>query len=168
MISSTLLSIPLRASTSACSIRTTSSSSIIYRSFISSSSHQNQLPHSTDDSAPFNAPTPLPTASELKTSATRVAEQTMRRFWKTVNLRKHESTKNFPFPHYTVDLDNRSLRTPEFAVLRVPLERPLLAALIANEWQEQNSILKPHTLPLVSLVWLFSAELEELESGSDA
>lgn len=94
--------------------------------------------------------TPIPTASELKTSATRVAEQTMKRFWKTVSLTKHEATEKFPVPHYTIDLDKRSLRTPDFNVLRVGADRPLLAALIANEWQEQKNILKPHTLPLVS------------------
>lgn len=145
LISTTSRRIASTSTSSSCILNLNFAPSIC-RNFHSTRSKLNQ-----DANQQFpQSSTPIPTASELKTSATRVAEQTMKRFWKQVSLTKHQATEKFPVPHYTIDLDKRSLRTPDFNVLRVGTDRPLLAALIANEWQEQKSILKPHTLPLVS------------------
>lgn len=49
-----------------------------------------------------------------------------------------------------VTLDGRPLKTPDGNKLRLPPQKKVLAALIANEWDIQDKALKPHTLPLVS------------------
>ncbi|KAK0543164.1 ATP synthase mitochondrial F1 complex assembly factor 2 [Tilletia horrida] len=96
-------------------------------------------------------------------NASDAAERTLKRFWKTVSVQTHpasststsssNSNPNLKLPaHYTINLDKRSLRTPAGNVLRIPLERGLLAGLIAQEWAEQRTVLKPHALPLTSLV----------------
>ena len=81
---------------------------------------------------------------------TKRTERTMQRFWKEVYLRHVEPSDAEEC--FEIQLDKRSLRTPSGAVLRVPGDRPLLACLIAQEWDEQSQIVKPHSLPLTSLV----------------
>lgn len=50
----------------------------------------------------------------------------------------------------TVTLDHRPLKTPSGNVLLLPPSERLIAALIAHEWENQDKVLKPHTLPVVS------------------
>lgn len=84
-----------------------------------------------------------PTLSE---SATSKAERTLRRFWKKVDVAYHPTNSKL-----RVRLDGRALKTPSGSVLEIPADRPLLAAVIAKEWAEQEKILRPHSLPLTSL-----------------
>lgn len=48
-------------------------------------------------------------------------------------------------------LDGRPLRTPSGARLAIPADRKILAMLIANEWENQNQVLKVPGLPMTSL-----------------
>jgi ATP synthase F1 complex assembly factor 2 len=52
---------------------------------------------------------------------------------------------------YLVNLDHRNLKTPAGTKLVIPKEQRLLALLIANEWENQDKVLKQHALPLTSL-----------------
>ncbi|WVF67746.1 hypothetical protein IAT40_002505 [Kwoniella sp. CBS 6097] len=74
------------------------------------------------------------------------AEVTLRRFWKTVNLEQDASSGGF-----SIKLDHRALKTPGGSKLLIPKERRLLALLIANEWENQDEVLKQHALPVTSL-----------------
>ncbi|RXK41943.1 ATP synthase mitochondrial F1 complex assembly factor 2 [Tremella mesenterica] len=78
-------------------------------------------------------------------SQTNRAEITLRRFWKTVNIHSE------PNGHYLIALDHRHLKTPAGTKLVIPKERRLLAVLIANEWENQDEVLKQHALPVTSL-----------------
>lgn len=71
------------------------------------------------------------------------AEITLRRFWKTVHIKEEEDG-------LLITLDHRNLKTPSGTKLVLPKDRRLLALLIANEWENQDEILKQHALPLVS------------------
>jgi ATP synthase F1 complex assembly factor 2 len=51
-----------------------------------------------------------------------------------------------------VTLDGRALKTPGGAPLRVPPRKALTAALVAAEWENQDTLMRPHTLPMTSLV----------------
>jgi ATP synthase F1 complex assembly factor 2 len=70
------------------------------------------------------------------------AEHTLRRFW------KHAHVKEEP-EGFLVTLDHRALKSPAGTKLVLPKDRRLLAALIANEWENQDQVLKQHALPLV-------------------
>ncbi|WVQ95304.1 hypothetical protein IAU59_002399 [Kwoniella sp. CBS 9459] len=74
------------------------------------------------------------------------AEVTLRRFWKNVHLEQDPSAG-----HFSIKLDHRALKTPGGARLLIPKERRLLALLIANEWDNQDEVLKQHALPVTSL-----------------
>jgi len=50
---------------------------------------------------------------------------------------------------YAVLLDKRTLKTPGGTQLLVPKERLPVALCIADEWENQTTVLKPHTLPMV-------------------
>lgn len=52
--------------------------------------------------------------------------------------------------NYLVTLDKRNLKTPSGTKLVIPREKRVMAALIANEWENQDEVLKQHALPLVS------------------
>lgn len=52
-------------------------------------------------------------------------------------------------PGFLVTLDKRALKTPSGSQLLLPKDRRLLATLIANEWENQEQVLKQHALPLV-------------------
>lgn len=69
----------------------------------------------------------------------------MRRFWKDVAIGKKGDD-------YTVTLDKRALKTPSGNTLLVPKERSILAGLIAAEWDNQETLLKSHALPMTSIV----------------
>lgn len=77
------------------------------------------------------------------------AEHTLRRFWKTVNI------SSTPTDSFLINLDHRALKTPFGAKLEIPKERRLLAALIANEWENQDEVLKQHALPVVCAAFLY-------------
>ena len=48
-----------------------------------------------------------------------------------------------------ITLDHRNLKTPAGSKLVIPRDRRLLALLIANEWENQDEVLKQHALPVV-------------------
>eukprot|EP00743_Colponemidia_sp_Colp-15_P002542 GILK01002755.1.p1 GENE.GILK01002755.1~~GILK01002755.1.p1 ORF type:complete len:277 (+),score=47.68 GILK01002755.1:48-878(+) len=70
-----------------------------------------------------------------------VASWPLRRFYKKVDI-KHEPTG------YSVLLDGRSLKTPKRLPLIVPTEP--LALAVADEWNSQDTTIKPFTMPLMS------------------
>ena len=73
------------------------------------------------------------------------AEATLKRFWKNVDIEKRDGG-------YAVTLDRRPLKTPSGKRLIIPPEKRLVAALIASEWENQQTVLKPHALPMVRLI----------------
>ncbi|KAI0350069.1 ATP12-domain-containing protein [Trametes cingulata] len=83
--------------------------------------------------------------SEQATNATNRAEATLKRFWKNVGIEKRDGG-------YAVTLDKRPLKTPGGKALIIPPEKRLVAALVASEWENQETVLKPHALPMTSLV----------------
>ncbi|KAH7922831.1 ATP12-domain-containing protein [Leucogyrophana mollusca] len=77
-------------------------------------------------------------------SETNRAEISMKRFWKTVGIDRREKG-------IAVTLDQRALKTPSGNTLLLPENKRLVATLIANEWENQETLLKPHALPMTSL-----------------
>lgn len=77
--------------------------------------------------------------------------QGVSRFWKQVRV-GHAPMSADADEHFTVLLDKRPLRTPGGNKLAVPADHPMLACLIAEEWDTQTQVLKPHSLPLTSLM----------------
>ncbi|KIM49420.1 hypothetical protein M413DRAFT_438599 [Hebeloma cylindrosporum] len=73
------------------------------------------------------------------------AEATQKRFWKDVGIEKREGS-------LVVTLDGRALKTPAGQTLLLPLDKALPASLIAAEWDHQEILLKPHALPMTSIV----------------
>lgn len=55
---------------------------------------------------------------------------------------------------YAVTLDKRALKTPSGNTLLLPKNKQLVASLIAAEWDHQETLLKPHALPMVALTFL--------------
>ncbi|GMK57886.1 hypothetical protein CspeluHIS016_0407200 [Cutaneotrichosporon spelunceum] len=78
-------------------------------------------------------------------SQTNRAEHTLRRFWKHAHVQEEPEG-------FLVTLDKRALKSPAGTKLVLPKDRRLLATLIANEWENQDKVLKQHALPLTSLV----------------
>ncbi|KAF8894692.1 hypothetical protein BD779DRAFT_1502408 [Infundibulicybe gibba] len=72
------------------------------------------------------------------------AEATMKRFWDTVGIETRGGALG-------VTLDGRTLKTPAGNPLLLPPRKTLLATLIAAEWDHQEKLLKPHTLPMTSI-----------------
>lgn len=60
-------------------------------------------------------------------------------------------------PGYVITLDHRKLKTPGGTKLVIPKDRRLLAFLMANEWENQEQVLKQHALPMVGPPWLLSS-----------
>ncbi|KAF7796754.1 hypothetical protein EIP86_007937 [Pleurotus ostreatoroseus] len=77
-------------------------------------------------------------------TATNRAEATLKRFWKTVGVETRDGA-------LVVTLDKRPLRTPSGNRLVIPKDKPLAATLIAAEWENQDGLLKQHSLPMTSL-----------------
>ncbi|KAI3610520.1 hypothetical protein WG66_007050 [Moniliophthora roreri] len=73
------------------------------------------------------------------------AEQTMKRFWKHVDIEKR-------MDGYVVTLDKRALKTPSGNTLLLPHAKHLVATLVATEWENTEMLIKPHALPMTSLV----------------
>lgn len=70
------------------------------------------------------------------------AEATKKRFWSTVGI----STQGDAL---AITLDGRPLKTPSGNTLLLPANKSLLASVIAAEWDHQETLLKPHALPMV-------------------
>ncbi|KIJ68935.1 hypothetical protein HYDPIDRAFT_79686 [Hydnomerulius pinastri MD-312] len=77
-------------------------------------------------------------------SETNRAETTLKRFWKTVGIDTRTDG-------IAVTLDKRALKTPSGNTLLLPENKRLVATLIANEWENQETLLKPHALPMTSV-----------------
>ncbi|KAH9842527.1 ATP12-domain-containing protein [Rhodofomes roseus] len=77
-------------------------------------------------------------------TATNRAEATLKRFWKTVGIEEREDA-------FAVTLDKRPLRTPGGKHMLLPKNKRLAATLIASEWENQETLLKPHSLPMTSI-----------------
>lgn len=81
------------------------------------------------------------------------AEATKKRFWKTASVDNRGDS-------FAILLDRRTLKTPDGKPLILPASKQLLATLIAHEWETQETLLKPHALPMVNfasettLCWL--------------
>ncbi|KAF9566344.1 ATP12-domain-containing protein [Agrocybe pediades] len=72
------------------------------------------------------------------------AETTQKRFWKDVDVEQRDNS-------WVVTLDRRALKTPSGNALKLPLSKSLPATLIAAEWDHQETLLKPHALPMTSI-----------------
>ncbi|KAJ7273568.1 hypothetical protein B0H12DRAFT_1199926 [Mycena haematopus] len=72
-------------------------------------------------------------------------EATMKRFWKNARVGEKEG-------FHTVLLDDRPLKTPSGNVLLVPPQKSLISTLVAAEWENQETLLKHHALPMTALV----------------
>ena len=66
----------------------------------------------------------------------------MRRFWKSATISGADG-------NWTVQLDERPLRTPARAMLAVPTEA--LAQAIATEWNDSGQTIDPRAMPLTGL-----------------
>ncbi|PSS32178.1 hypothetical protein PHLCEN_2v2051 [Hermanssonia centrifuga] len=77
-------------------------------------------------------------------TATNRAEATLKRFWKTVGVEPRGDA-------FAITLDKRPLKTPSGNPLVLPKTKPLAATLIAAEWENQETLLKQHSLPMTSL-----------------
>lgn len=98
--------------------------------------------------------------SEPAVTATNRAQATLKRFWKNVGIeaRPNPSTASASTPasdvskdHLVVTLDKRALKTPSGNPLLLPKQKALAATLIAAEWDNQETLLKQHSLPMTSL-----------------
>jgi ATP synthase F1 complex assembly factor 2 len=66
----------------------------------------------------------------------------MKRFWSDVGIERRETG-------LAVTLDKRALKTPSGNTLLLPTNKSMVASLIAAEWDHQETLLKPHALPMV-------------------
>ncbi|KAI8998991.1 ATP12-domain-containing protein [Trametes punicea] len=94
--------------------------------------------------------------SQQAADLTKRAETTLKRFWKTVGIERRDGG-------YAVTLDKRPLKTPGGKPLIIPPEKRLVAALVASEWENQETVLKPHALPMTSIV---SRAIDAFQDGS--
>ncbi|KAF9069828.1 ATP12-domain-containing protein [Rhodocollybia butyracea] len=72
------------------------------------------------------------------------AETTLKRFWKTVGVENRNEG-------IAITLDKRALKTPSGNILLLPHSKRLVATLIAAEWENQKTVIKPYALPMTSL-----------------
>ena len=75
------------------------------------------------------------------------AQATLQRFWKTVGIEAQADKSGGE--HLAVTLDKRPLKTPSGNPLVLPREKTLTATLVAAEWDNQETLLKQHSLPMV-------------------
>ncbi|EIW84993.1 ATP12-domain-containing protein [Coniophora puteana RWD-64-598 SS2] len=85
-----------------------------------------------------------PTHDGPPVTETNRAETTLKRFWKTVGVKRQQDG-------FTVTLDSRPIKTPAGNTLLLPTSKQLAASLIAFEWENQETVLKPHALPMTSI-----------------
>lgn len=73
-------------------------------------------------------------------------EKTLSKFWEKVSVREQANG-------FSVELDNKTIKTPLGYDMVVPASRKTLAYLLANEWQTLPSLhIRPYLVPLTSLV----------------
>ncbi|KAI0081375.1 ATP12-domain-containing protein [Panus rudis PR-1116 ss-1] len=77
-------------------------------------------------------------------TATNRAETSLKRFWKTVGVEEGDDG-------FLVTLDKRPLKTPSGNKLLFPKSKRIVATLVAMEWDNQETLLKQHSLPMTSL-----------------
>ncbi|KAL7750610.1 ATP synthase mitochondrial F1 complex assembly factor 2 [Sorochytrium milnesiophthora] len=70
----------------------------------------------------------------------------IRRFWRAVDMVPVQAGG------YHVRLDERAVRTPQGTLLLIDGNKERLAHMVAGEWESQQTLLKPYSLPLTSLV----------------
>ncbi|KAF8121920.1 hypothetical protein EV363DRAFT_1183850, partial [Boletus edulis] len=88
------------------------------------------------------------------------AQTTLKRFWKTVGIDTRSDG-------IAVTLDKRALKTPSGHTLLLPENKRLVATFIANEWENQETLLKPHALPMTSVASRAIDTLRDEETRSD-
>ncbi|KAK7467063.1 ATP synthase mitochondrial F1 complex assembly factor 2 [Stygiomarasmius scandens] len=93
-------------------------------------------------------------------TGTNRAEATLKRFWKTVDVEKRNDG-------FVVTLDQRALKTPSGNTLLLPQTKQLVATLVATEWENQETLLKPHALPMTSIASRAIDSLAEEKSRKD-
>ncbi|KAG9318872.1 hypothetical protein JVU11DRAFT_979 [Chiua virens] len=93
-------------------------------------------------------------------SETNRAQNTLKRFWKTVGIDSR-------IDGIAVTLDKRALKTPSGHTLLLPENKRLAATLIANEWENQETLLKPHALPMTSVASRAIDTLHDEETRSE-
>ncbi|OMJ10498.1 Protein atp12, mitochondrial [Smittium culicis] len=93
----------------------------------------------------FNDSASLKSDAKRETNANTLPKG-FKRFWKT-------ATFNSVPEGYLINLDKRILKLTNGTPLVLSHKQKILAALIAAEWEAQESTLKPHALPLTSLVF---------------
>ncbi|KAJ3482655.1 hypothetical protein NLI96_g6829 [Meripilus lineatus] len=101
------------------------------------------------------AAVPASSDSEPVVTATNRKEFLKLRFWKDVGVEERSFTgdvaKVAGESGYVITLDKRALKTPSGSVLAIPKQKKLVATLIAMEWDNQETLLKQHSLPMTSL-----------------
>ncbi|GJE98117.1 ATP12-domain-containing protein [Phanerochaete sordida] len=95
-------------------------------------------------------------SSDPAVTATNRAQATLKRFWKSVGIEARPGPSASPAStpdsdHLAVTLDKRTLKTPSGTPLLLPKQKSLAATLIAAEWDNQDTLLKQHSLPMTSL-----------------
>ena len=79
---------------------------------------------------------------------------------KTSRSESYPSRKSY-IDSILVTLDKRPLKTPAGATLVIPKSKPLLATLIAHEWENQEILIKPFALPMVYYYFSLSLRTED-------
>ncbi|RKP36559.1 ATP12-domain-containing protein [Dimargaris cristalligena] len=93
-------------------------------------------------------------AAGLSTDESAAAPKTkpaLSRFWKQVTLESTDgkAKRNGKFQ---VKLDKRPIKTPDGQKIEIAADRKILGLLLVAEWDSQTKVIKPHSLPLTSLV----------------
>jgi len=87
-------------------------------------------------------------AQQAQESQTARAERQLKRFWKDASVVQDPDSST---GEWNILLDKRTLKTPSGKRLVLPKEKHTAALAIAYEWDSQDGILKPHSLPVTSL-----------------
>ncbi|KAJ3357099.1 ATP synthase complex assembly protein atp12 [Entophlyctis luteolus] len=88
------------------------------------------------------------------------------RFWRSATVIHPEPSS----PAFSVALDNRPLKGPDGRVLRIPPTNPILARLVAAEWEQLPRLSSHSALPLSSLASRANSFAEEqvLQDGNSS
>ncbi|AMD20344.1 HDL400Cp [Eremothecium sinecaudum] len=98
--------------------------------------------------------------NNLKTETNRLSK-TLTKFWETVGLETVDG-------QVTVQIDNKPIRTPLGNPLRVSSNRRTLAHMLRDEWANLPDLsIKPHSLPLTSIVSRCIDLAQASEAGTD-
>ena len=85
------------------------------------------------------------------------ASRSVARWYKTVDVKTVQSSK------YAVTLDQKPILTPKRASLDLP--NPHLAWAIAIEWEAQQKIVAPHTMPLTKLATISTDQVKDIRQS---